>query len=77
MTNLVLTGCNTLVYHVGEVIFMAKSYNGTPIVTLRLSDELRQQIDEITREEGKTMADVIREALQEYFKAKQNRPSSN
>ena len=56
---------------------MGKSYNGTPIVTLRLSDEIRRQIDEIAREEGKTMADVIREALKAFIETKQNRPSGS
>ncbi len=56
---------------------MGKSYNGTPIVTLRLSDEIRHQIDEIAREEGKTMADVIREALKAFIETKQNRPSGH
>ena len=66
-----------MVYHVGEVILVGKSYNGTPIVTLRLNDEIRRQIDEIAREEGKTMADVIREALKAFIETKQNRLSSN
>lgn len=57
-----------------EVISVYKQ-RGTPNVTLRLSDELRHQIDEIAREEGKTMADVIREAIKAYLETKQNRPS--
>lgn len=77
MQNRILTSCNTLVYYVGEVILVGKSYNGTPIVTLRLSDEIRHQIDEIAREEGKTMADVIREALKAFIETKQNRPSGS
>ena len=50
---------------------------GTPNVTLRLSPEVRHQIDEVAREEGKTMADIIREAIKAYLKEKQNRPSNN
>ena len=64
-------------YYVGEVILVGKSYNGTPIVTLRLNDEIRRQVDEIAREEGKTMADVIREALKAFIEIKQNRPSGS
>lgn len=56
-----------------EVISVYKQ-RGTPNVTLRLSPEVRHQIEFVAREENKTMADIIREAIKAYLETKQNRP---
>lgn len=59
-----------------EVMSVYKQ-RGTPNVTLRLSPEVRHQIEFVAREEKKTMADIIREAIKIYLETKQNRPSGS
>ena len=59
-----------------EVMSVYKQ-RGTPNVTLRLSPEVRHQIEFVAREEKKTMADIIREAIKAYLKEKQNRLSGD
>jgi predicted transcriptional regulator len=35
-------------------------------LTIRLPDELRSEIDEISREENKAVSDIVRESLRRY-----------
>lgn len=47
------------------------SYRGNPIMSIRLAPELRAELAEIARKEGKPLADIIREALYRFLDEKQ------
>ena len=36
-------------------------------MTIRISDELREELQEISRAEGKPVSDLVRESLQRYI----------
>ncbi|MCU0858408.1 MAG: hypothetical protein MUC65_08420 [Pontiellaceae bacterium] len=36
-------------------------------LTIRLSDELRTELDEVSREEHKAVSDIVRESLRRYI----------
>lgn len=46
------------------------SYRGNPIMSIRLAPELRVELTEIARKEGKPLADIIREALYRFLEIK-------
>ncbi len=52
---------------------MASTYRGTPITSVRLKPEIRQQLDDLAKETGLTVADLIRIAIMDFLDKKQNR----